>query len=94
MKKAGFSVFSLLPLWMNFGSVAAYDESKICYILDAILFIYGVILTVLYCRMKLMNENRKISSHAKKDAAEGVYEGLATRSEDTYETIQMNKTKA
>ncbi|KAL7876129.1 hypothetical protein AOLI_G00110920 [Acnodon oligacanthus] len=93
MKRARFSIFSLLPLWMNFGSVAAFDESKICYILDAILFIYGVVLTVLYCRMKLMNENRS-SPHTKKDAVEGVYEGLAARSEDTYETIQMNKTKA
>ncbi|XP_036453362.1 high affinity immunoglobulin epsilon receptor subunit gamma [Colossoma macropomum] len=94
MKKARFSIFSLLPLWMSFGSVAAFDESKICYILDAILFIYGVVLTVLYCRMKLLNENKKSSSHTKKDGAEGVYEGLAPRTEDTYETIQMNKTKA
>ncbi|KAI4896367.1 hypothetical protein NFI96_023029 [Prochilodus magdalenae] len=65
MKKAGFSIFSLLPFWMSFGSVAAIDEPKICYILDAILFIYGVVLTVLYCRMK------------KDAAAEGVYEALA-----------------
>ncbi|XP_066537977.1 high affinity immunoglobulin epsilon receptor subunit gamma [Hoplias malabaricus] len=94
MKNGRFSIFSLFPLWMSFGSVAALDEPKICYILDAILFIYGVVLTVLYCRMKLLNERGNIS-YPKKDAAaaEGVYEGLAPHTEDPYETIQMKNKK-
>lgn len=28
-------------------------EPELCYILDAILFLYGIILTVLYCRLKV-----------------------------------------
>ncbi|XP_007255128.2 high affinity immunoglobulin epsilon receptor subunit gamma [Astyanax mexicanus] len=93
MKRPGFSIFSLFPLWMTFGSAAALDEPKICYVLDAVLFIYGVVLTVLYCRMKLLNENAKNSSYIKKDEGEGVYEGLAPHAEDAYETIQMKKKK-
>uniref|UniRef100_A0A8C7LVQ6 Uncharacterized protein n=1 Tax=Oncorhynchus mykiss TaxID=8022 RepID=A0A8C7LVQ6_ONCMY len=31
----------------------ALGESQICYILDGILFLYGIILTVLYCRLKV-----------------------------------------
>ncbi|KAG9274189.1 high affinity immunoglobulin epsilon receptor subunit gamma-like [Astyanax mexicanus] len=93
MKRPGFSIFSLFPLWMTFGSAAALDEPKICYVLDAVLFIYGVVLTVLYCRMKLLNENAKNSSYIKKDEGEGVYEGLAPHAEDPYETIQMKKKK-
>ncbi|XP_072543962.1 high affinity immunoglobulin epsilon receptor subunit gamma [Salminus brasiliensis] len=92
MKNPGFSFFSLVPLWMTFGSAAALDEPRICYILDAILFIYGVVLTVLYCRMKLQNERAQSSAYTKKDeAGEGVYEGLAPHAEDPYETIKMSK---
>ncbi|KAI5609579.1 receptor for gamma polypeptide precursor, partial [Silurus asotus] len=32
---------------------AAMNEANICYILDAILFVYGLVLTVLYCRIKV-----------------------------------------
>ncbi|XP_038831520.1 nectin-4-like [Salvelinus namaycush] len=52
---------------------AALGESQICYILDAILFLYGIILTVLYCRLKKPEE--------------GIYTGLTPRAADTYETI-------
>lgn len=31
----------------------ALGEPQICYILDAILFLYGIILTLLYCRLKV-----------------------------------------
>ncbi|XP_016097582.1 high affinity immunoglobulin epsilon receptor subunit gamma-like isoform X2 [Sinocyclocheilus grahami] len=80
MMKVGLP-FSLLSIWLSFGSADAMSlkEPQICYILDAVLFIYGIVLTVLYCRMK------------KKDAGEGVYEGLKPHDQDTYETIKMKK---
>lgn len=31
----------------------ALQESQICYVLDGILFLYGIILTFLYCRLKV-----------------------------------------
>uniref|UniRef100_A0A8C2EJM2 Fc fragment of IgE, high affinity I, receptor for; gamma polypeptide n=1 Tax=Cyprinus carpio TaxID=7962 RepID=A0A8C2EJM2_CYPCA len=70
-----------LRLWLYEFHAAGLKEPQICYILDAVLFIYGIVLTVLYCRMK------------KKDAGEGVYEGLKPHDQDTYETIKMKKGK-
>lgn len=32
---------------------AALAEPQLCYILDAILFLYGIVLTLLYCRLKV-----------------------------------------
>lgn len=32
---------------------AALGEPQLCYILDAILFLYGLVLTLLYCRLKV-----------------------------------------
>lgn len=32
---------------------AALAEPQLCYILDSILFVYGIVLTVLYCRLKV-----------------------------------------
>lgn len=34
-------------------SSAALSEPQICYVLDGILFLYGIILTALYCRIKV-----------------------------------------
>lgn len=31
----------------------ALGDPQICYILDSILFLYGIILTLLYCRLKV-----------------------------------------
>lgn len=28
-------------------------EPELCYVLDAVLFLYGIVLTVLYCRLKV-----------------------------------------
>lgn len=86
--------FSLLSLWLNFSVVDAVSlkEPQICYILDAVLFVYGVVLTVLYCRMKMRSKQAEKLS-GKKDAGEGVYEGLKPHDQDTYETIKMKKGK-
>ncbi|XP_016398574.1 high affinity immunoglobulin epsilon receptor subunit gamma-like isoform X1 [Sinocyclocheilus rhinocerous] len=91
MMKVGLPI-SLLSIWLSFGSADAMSlkETKICYILDAVLFIYGIVLTVLYCRMKMRSKQSE-SYSGKKDAGEGVYEGLKPHDQDTYETIKMKK---
>uniref|UniRef100_A0A8C2F1Z5 Fc fragment of IgE, high affinity I, receptor for; gamma polypeptide n=1 Tax=Cyprinus carpio TaxID=7962 RepID=A0A8C2F1Z5_CYPCA len=82
--------FSLLSIWLSFGSADAMSlkEPQICYILDAVLLIYGIVLTVLYCRMKVLYIR---ANSLKKDAGEGVYEGLKPHDQDTYETIKNKK---
>uniref|UniRef100_A0A9J8DEF7 Fc epsilon receptor IgFc epsilon receptor Ig n=1 Tax=Cyprinus carpio carpio TaxID=630221 RepID=A0A9J8DEF7_CYPCA len=74
MMKVGLP-FSLLSIWLSFGSADAMSlkEPQICYILDAVLLIYGIVLTVLYCRMKMRSKQAEKLS-GKKDAGEGVYE--------------------
>ncbi|KAJ0006324.1 hypothetical protein NQD34_013597, partial [Periophthalmus magnuspinnatus] len=32
---------------------ASLHEPQICYVLDGILFLYGLVLTTLYCRLKV-----------------------------------------
>ncbi|XP_048041675.1 high affinity immunoglobulin epsilon receptor subunit gamma [Megalobrama amblycephala] len=96
MMKVGLP-FSLLSLWLSFGIADAVSlkEPQICYILDAVLFVYGIVLTVLYCRMKMRSKQAGRQSYSgKKDAGEGVYEGLKPHDQDTYETIKMKQGKA
>ncbi|MCI4377538.1 hypothetical protein PGIGA_G00204700 [Pangasianodon gigas] len=94
MKKPGFNLLCLLPLSMTIGQAAALEEAKICYVLDAILFVYGLVLTILYCRLKIMHELAKKQASAKTGTSDGVYEGLSHRTQDTYESINLKKTKA
>ncbi|XP_070252059.1 high affinity immunoglobulin epsilon receptor subunit gamma isoform X3 [Myotis yumanensis] len=58
------------------GQAEALGEPQICYILDAILFLYGIILTLLYCRLK---------------KSDGIYTGLSPRNQETYETLKHQK---
>ncbi|KAM7028927.1 LOW QUALITY PROTEIN: NADH dehydrogenase [ubiquinone] iron-sulfur protein 2, mitochondrial-like [Acridotheres tristis] len=51
-------------------------EPQICYVLDAVLFLYSLILTGLYCRLRQKEE-------------EAVYAGLSSEHQETYETLQM-----
>ncbi|XP_052008080.1 high affinity immunoglobulin epsilon receptor subunit gamma [Xyrauchen texanus] len=95
MKMMACFPFSLFSLWISFGSADAQNLTapEICYILDAILFVYGITLTVLYCRMKLQRKAENNPHTGKKDVGEGVYEGLKPHDQDTYETIKMQKGK-
>ncbi|KAM9458679.1 high affinity immunoglobulin epsilon receptor subunit gamma-like isoform 1-T1 [Salvelinus alpinus] len=44
----------LVALLLNFSlAEAQVPNGKLCYILDGILVIYGVILTILYCRLRM-----------------------------------------
>ncbi|XP_070122295.1 high affinity immunoglobulin epsilon receptor subunit gamma isoform X2 [Equus przewalskii] len=67
---------------------AALGEPQLCYILDAILFLYGIVLTLLYCRLKIQVRKAAIASYEKSDA---VYTGLSTRTQETYETLKHEK---
>ncbi|TMS02107.1 high affinity immunoglobulin epsilon receptor subunit gamma [Larimichthys crocea] len=83
----------VIPLSMTFGRAAALAEPEICYVLDGILFLYGIILTALYCRIKVMNarEAEAGKPKAKKPVEESIYTGLTPHAQDTYETIGMKK---
>ncbi|XP_006004948.1 high affinity immunoglobulin epsilon receptor subunit gamma [Latimeria chalumnae] len=82
---------------VNFGVADALKEPEICYVLDAILFLYGIVLTVLYCRLKVQSRQQKPATpqvdYEKGD--ERIYTGLNinTTSPDTYETIGTHKPK-
>lgn len=56
-------------------------------VLDAILFLYGIVLTLLYCRLKL--QVRKAAAASEK--SDGIYTGLSTRTQETYETLKHEK---
>nr|ACQ59066.1 High affinity immunoglobulin epsilon receptor subunit gamma precursor [Anoplopoma fimbria] len=83
----------VLPLWMSFGRAAALTEPQICYVLDGILFLYGIILTALYCRIKIINakEDAANNGKGKQVAEEDLYTGLKPHAQDTYEAIGMKK---
>ncbi|XP_017277556.1 high affinity immunoglobulin epsilon receptor subunit gamma [Kryptolebias marmoratus] len=82
-----------VPLWLCFGRAAALSEPEICYVLDGILFLYGIILTTLYCRIKISNakEAKLERGKPKQGTEEGIYTGLTPHTADTYETIGMKK---
>ncbi|XP_015253351.1 PREDICTED: high affinity immunoglobulin epsilon receptor subunit gamma-like, partial [Cyprinodon variegatus] len=85
----GSQLLVAVPLWMCFGRAAAITEPEICYILDGILFLYGIILTALYCRVKIYNarEAKAGKGKSKQAVEEGIYTGLTPHAQDTYETI-------
>ncbi|XP_059210892.1 high affinity immunoglobulin epsilon receptor subunit gamma isoform X2 [Centropristis striata] len=82
----------LIPLWMSFGTAAGLEEPEICYVLDGILFLYGIILTALYCRIKIINAKQAGAANANgKQKDESIYTDLTPHAQDTYETIGMKK---
>uniref|UniRef100_A0A3P8U0P8 Fc receptor, IgE, high affinity I, gamma polypeptide like n=1 Tax=Amphiprion percula TaxID=161767 RepID=A0A3P8U0P8_AMPPE len=58
---------------------------SLCYILDGILILYGIILTVLYCRLRVRCTMVNVKN------VFCVLQGLTSHSADTYETIKMDK---
>ncbi|XP_007555891.1 high affinity immunoglobulin epsilon receptor subunit gamma [Poecilia latipinna] len=91
--RAGSRLLAAVPLWMCFGRAAALSEPEICYVLDGILFLYGIILTALYCRVKIYNAREASGGKgkSKQNVEEGIYTGLTPHKQDTYETIGMKK---
>ncbi|XP_078119501.1 Fc receptor, IgE, high affinity I, gamma polypeptide like isoform X1 [Sander vitreus] len=49
----------------------AIREMNICFILDGILIVYGVILTVLYCRLRMGPANKTLANPPEKQPTEG-----------------------
>ncbi|XP_030043943.1 high affinity immunoglobulin epsilon receptor subunit gamma [Microcaecilia unicolor] len=111
-------LLAIVLILLNAVEAEALREPEICYVLDAILFVYGIILTVLYCRLKLQNRKaaerqapqnlyeqlhhgdkqvyheipfKEIELEKSGKAAEGVYTGLSTRSQETYETLHQSE---
>ncbi|XP_057584526.1 high affinity immunoglobulin epsilon receptor subunit gamma [Hippopotamus amphibius kiboko] len=78
----------VLLLLLLVEQAAALGEPQLCYILDAILFLYGIVLTLLYCRLKLQVRKAAVASYEKSD---GIYTGLSTRNQETYETLKHEK---
>uniref|UniRef100_A0A452SLB6 High affinity immunoglobulin epsilon receptor subunit gamma n=1 Tax=Ursus americanus TaxID=9643 RepID=A0A452SLB6_URSAM len=72
----------VLLLLLLVEQAAALGEPQLCYILDAILFLYGIVLTLLYCRLKVRLGEGK---------SDGIYTGLSTRNQETYETLKHEK---
>ncbi|XP_069034390.1 high affinity immunoglobulin epsilon receptor subunit gamma-like isoform X2 [Embiotoca jacksoni] len=69
----------------------AFGDMNVCYILDGLLSLYCVVLTVLYCRLRMCSDFRSAVPSEKQPADGGVYAGLSSRSSDTYETIRVEK---
>ncbi|XP_038624600.1 high affinity immunoglobulin epsilon receptor subunit gamma [Tachyglossus aculeatus] len=81
----------LLLLLLLAQEAAALAEPELCYILDAILFAYGIVLTLLYCRLKVQVRKQPESSVGF-EKSEGIYTGLGSHSQETYETLHHEKT--
>ncbi|KAI7810029.1 Fc receptor, partial [Triplophysa rosa] len=81
-----------LVLLLKTGSVAAQQDSGLCYILDGILILYGIVLTVLYCRLRLFVFTPPLSQEDYKQDG-GIYAGLGRQDPDHYETLPGMKKK-
>ncbi|XP_070622555.1 high affinity immunoglobulin epsilon receptor subunit gamma-like [Erythrolamprus reginae] len=71
----------------------ALEEPQLCYVLDGILFLYGLVLTVLYCRLKFldMKKNKAQDSPVIYEKVEGVYTGLEVQEMEHYSTLEASK---
>ncbi|XP_075048716.1 high affinity immunoglobulin epsilon receptor subunit gamma [Mixophyes fleayi] len=58
------------------------QEPEICYILDGILFLYGIVLTALYCHLKV-----KVAKAQKKNPGSALYEPLNCPEKQIYSEI-------
>ncbi|XP_063213334.1 high affinity immunoglobulin epsilon receptor subunit gamma isoform X1 [Chroicocephalus ridibundus] len=67
----------------------ALMEPELCYVLDAILFLYGLIITILYCRLKFLTPRESQQGAGKEQKEEAIYTGLSSEGQETYETLQM-----
>ncbi|KAM9624047.1 high affinity immunoglobulin epsilon receptor subunit gamma isoform 2-T3 [Morphnus guianensis] len=78
---------ALLLLWTP--AAEALMEPELCYILDAILFLYGIVLTVLYCRLKFLAHRASRQGAVKEQKEEAIYTGLSGEGQEMYETLQI-----
>uniref|UniRef100_A0A8C4M2M7 Fc receptor gamma-chain n=1 Tax=Equus asinus asinus TaxID=83772 RepID=A0A8C4M2M7_EQUAS len=78
----------VLLLLLLVEQAAALGEPQLCYILDAILFLYGIVLTLLYCRLKVRLGWARVEAGRRNGR---VVAGLSTRTQETYETLKHEK---
>ncbi|KAM6309438.1 high affinity immunoglobulin epsilon receptor subunit gamma [Podargus strigoides] len=71
-------------------AAGALMEPQVCYVLDAILFLYGIVLTVLYCRLKFW-AHRALRQRGGAQKEEAIYTGLSGEHREMYETLQMKQ---
>ncbi|XP_060678269.1 high affinity immunoglobulin epsilon receptor subunit gamma-like [Hemiscyllium ocellatum] len=76
----------LLPLvfLLQLGLAEALQPPEICYVLDAVLFVYGIVLTALYCRLKLQMRRKGAE-------ATSVYEEISAHQKDIYHELKPGK---
>ncbi|XP_052521035.1 high affinity immunoglobulin epsilon receptor subunit gamma [Tympanuchus pallidicinctus] len=73
-------------LLLQVPAAEALAEPELCYVLDGILFLYGIVLTILYCHLKIVT--RRAVQEAPKKPDEGIYTGLSSEHQETYEMLQ------
>ncbi|XP_065607615.1 high affinity immunoglobulin epsilon receptor subunit gamma [Cyrtonyx montezumae] len=73
-------------LLLRVPAAEALAEPELCYVLDGVLFLYGIVLTVLYCRLKFVT--RRALQRTPMKPEEGIYTGLSTEHQETYEMLQ------
>uniref|UniRef100_A0A8C0AUG9 Fc receptor gamma-chain n=1 Tax=Buteo japonicus TaxID=224669 RepID=A0A8C0AUG9_9AVES len=78
---------ALLLLWTPVAE--ALVEPEICYILDAILFLYGIVLTVLYCRLKVSARIWSLGGSDRHPVTPSPTQGLSGEGQEMYETLQI-----
>ncbi|XP_069463282.1 high affinity immunoglobulin epsilon receptor subunit gamma [Ambystoma mexicanum] len=78
-------LYIVVVLLAAVGKADALKEPEICYILDAVLFCYGIILTVLYCRLKMRMRQQK--QQLKGDNQQALYEPLKQVDKQVYSEI-------
>ncbi|XP_061872341.1 high affinity immunoglobulin epsilon receptor subunit gamma isoform X2 [Colius striatus] len=78
----------LLLLWTP--AAEALMEPELCYVLDAILFLYGLVLTGLYCHLKFVSR-RAARQAPSKEKEEAIYTGLSGEEHEMYETLQLKQ---
>uniref|UniRef100_A0A3Q3EHT3 Fc receptor, IgE, high affinity I, gamma polypeptide like n=1 Tax=Labrus bergylta TaxID=56723 RepID=A0A3Q3EHT3_9LABR len=79
----------------------AIDDMNVCYILDGVLIFYGIVLTVLYYRLRSRSSantcckyffcNFSVHEVFIYSLCVRVLQGLTSQSSDFYETIRMDK---
>ncbi|XP_078060620.1 high affinity immunoglobulin epsilon receptor subunit gamma [Mustelus asterias] len=67
----------------------ALQPPEICYVLDAVLFVYGIVLTALYCRLKL-----QMNKKAKAPAQGSEYEEIRAHQKDVYLGLNRGKVES
>ncbi|XP_042284942.1 Fc receptor, IgE, high affinity I, gamma polypeptide like isoform X1 [Thunnus albacares] len=60
-------------LMINPACAESLGNMNVCYILDGILILYGIILTVLYCRLRIHQTSKPANNPEKQPAEGGIY---------------------